>query len=154
MLLASSPLRAEDVETPSDAKVEAVFRGREQPQQPQEANDRLRDSKQLWPILASYYTQVRFYKDQSFFLFFLFSFIVLFHLKFKTNRFFDIDFIYKVQIEKCYSLLENYNITYRVYIKYWIFNILLYVIFSMLIPLFPLNVCFFASAGDQKPTMY
>ena len=77
ILLASSPLRAEDatedVKTPLEAKVEAkveaVFRGREQPQQPQEANDRLRDSKQLWPILASYYTQVRFYKDQSFFLF-------------------------------------------------------------------------------------
>ena len=73
MVLASSPLRAEDAtedaKTPSDAKVEAVFRGREQPQQPQEANDRLRDSKQLWPILASYYTQVRFYKDQSFVLF-------------------------------------------------------------------------------------
>merc|ERR1711971_1202624 len=61
ILLASSPLRAEDAtedsKTPSDPKVEAVFRGREQPQQPQEANDRLRDSKQLWPILASYYTQ-------------------------------------------------------------------------------------------------
>merc|ERR1712008_311610 len=57
MLLASSPLWAEDAQTPSDAKVEAVFRGREQPQQPQEGNDRLRDSKQLWPILASYYTQ-------------------------------------------------------------------------------------------------
>lgn len=77
ILLASSPLRAEDatedVKTPLEAKVEAkveaVFRGREQPQQPQEANDRLRDSKQLWPILASYYTQVRFYKDQSFVLF-------------------------------------------------------------------------------------
>ena len=73
MLLASSPLRAEDAtedaKTPLEAKVEAVFRGREQPQQPQEANDRLRDSKQLWPILASYYTQVRFYKDQSFVLF-------------------------------------------------------------------------------------
>ena len=77
MLLASSPLRAEDatedVKTPLEAKVEAkveaVFRGREQPQQPQEANDRLRDSKQLWPILASYYTQVRFYKDQSLVLF-------------------------------------------------------------------------------------
>jgi hypothetical protein len=73
MLLASSPLRAEDAiedaKTPSDAKVEAVFRGREQPQQPQQANDRLRDSKQLWPILASYYTQVWFYKDQSFVLF-------------------------------------------------------------------------------------
>ena len=71
ILLASSPLRAEDAtedaKTPSDAKVEAVFRGREQPQQPQEANDRLRDSKQLWPILASYYTQVRFCKDRSFF---------------------------------------------------------------------------------------
>ena len=77
ILLASSPLRAEDAtevaKTPLEAKVEAnveaVFRGREQPQQPQEANDRLRDSKQLWPILASYYTQVRFYKDQSFVLF-------------------------------------------------------------------------------------
>jgi len=59
MLLASSPLRAEDAETPSDAKAEAVFRGREQPQQPQEANDRPRDSKQLWPLInyASYYTQ-------------------------------------------------------------------------------------------------
>ena len=47
-------------------------------------------------------------------------------------------------------LLENYNITYRVYIKYWIFNILLYVIFSMLIPLFTLNVCFVASASEPK----
>ena len=80
MLLASSPLRAEDAtedaKTPSDAKVEAVFRGREQPQQPQEANDRLRDSKQLWPILASYYTQVWFYKDHRFVLFcFLIKFI-------------------------------------------------------------------------------
>ena len=98
MLLASSPLRAEDAETPSDAKVEAVFRGREQPQQPQEANDRLRDSKQLWPILASYYTQVRFYKDQFFFLF-LFNFIALFHLKFKTPRFFNLDFICNVQYD-------------------------------------------------------
>ena len=71
MLLASSPLRAEDAtedaETPLEAKEEAVFRGREPPQQHQGANDSLRDSKQLWPILASYYTQVRFYKDQRFF---------------------------------------------------------------------------------------
>ena len=91
MLLASSPLRAEDAETSSDAKVKAVFRGREQPQQPQEANDTLRDSKQLWPILASYYTQVRFYKDQRFFsfcLFFPFNFIALFHLRFKWARVF------------------------------------------------------------------
>ena len=100
MLLASSPLRAEDAETPSDAKVEAVFRGREQPQQPQEANDRPRDSKQLWPLInyASYYTQVRFFKDRSFVLFgFLFNFVAFFHFKIKTARFFNLDFICNAQ---------------------------------------------------------
>ena len=111
MLLASSPLRAEDatedaktpLEAKVEAKVEAVFRGREPPQQPQEANDRLRDSKQLWPILASYYTQVRFYKDQSF-VFFSYSILLpcfissLKQIGFLTLTLFV---MYSITIKKC-----------------------------------------------------
>lgn len=112
MLLASSPLRAEDAtedaKTPLEAKVEAVFRGREQPQQPQEANDRLRDSKQLWPILASYYTQVRFYKDQSFVLFSYSILLPCFISNLKQLGFLTLTlFVMYSTIRKCYRHLKS-----------------------------------------------
>ena len=45
-----------EVEAEIEAEVDTVGEGREQPQ-PQEANEGKRESKQLWPILASYYLQ-------------------------------------------------------------------------------------------------